>query len=139
MCSSDLNGILGYRLSSYFDVSIAGSMAVMTGIVFVVVFMFAPKKGLLTIIRRRKYQKFEFAGKTLLFHVVHHEGDADESIELGVNTIQDHVNWDKAFLNKIMNQLKKENKLYIEDGIVRLTDEGRTFAKKTYEEIASGS
>lgn len=134
-----INAILGYQLSSHFDVSIAGSMAVMTGIVFLIVFMVAPQKGLLTIIRRRKNQKFEFARKSLLFHVINHEGNEDENIELGVNTIQKHVNWDKKFLNKIMLTLKKEKKLYIEDGIVKLTDKGRAFAIKSYEEIASES
>lgn len=132
-----INGILGYRFAEYFDVSIAGSMAVMTGIVFLLVFIFAPKRGLLTIIRRRKSQKFEFAEKSLLFHVFNHEGDSDESTELGINTIQSHVNWDKSFLNKIMKTLKEEKKIYIEDEIIKLTEEGREFAIKSYEEIVS--
>lgn len=134
-----VNGILGYQMAAYLDVSIAGSMAVMTGVIFLIVFMVAPQKGLLTIVRRRKNQKFEFAGKTLLFHVCNHEGEEDERIELGINTIQEHINWDKAFLKKILDSFEKENKLYIEDGMIRLTDEGRTFARESYKEIALGS
>ena len=132
-----INGILGYQFAAYFDVSIAGSMAVMTGIVFLLVFVFAPTRGLLTIIRRRKSQKFEFAEKSLLFHVYNHEGDLDERTELGVDTIQNHVNWDKSFLNKIMKTLKEEKKIYIEEDIIKLTEEGRQFAIKSYEEIVS--
>lgn len=96
-----VNGVLGYQSAVYFDVSIAGSMAVITGLVFLVVFIFAPSKGLVTIIRRRSSQKLEFAEKSLLFHILNHEGDDNEEIELGVNTICEHVNWEKEFLNKI--------------------------------------
>lgn len=132
-----VNGLLGYQMAVFFDVSIAGSMAVMTGAVFLLVFAFAPHKGFVTMSRKRKSQKFEFAEKSLLFHVFNHEGDDDERIELGIATIQNHVNWDKEFLNKIMNSLKKEKKLYIEDGIVKLTDMGREFAIRSYEEIVA--
>lgn len=130
-----INGILGYQMAAYFDVSIAGSMAVMTGISFLLVFIFAPKNGLLTIIRRRKNQKIEFAQKSLLFHVFNHEGDKDEDVELGIETIEEHVNWDESFLQKILDNLKEEKKIYIEDKIIKLTPEGRDYAIKSYEEI----
>lgn len=130
-----INGILGYQMAAYFDVSIAGSMAVMTGISFLLVFVFAPKNGLLTIIRRRKNQKIEFAEKSLLFHVFNHEGDKDENVELGIDTIKYHVNWDKNFLEKILDNLKKEKRIYVEDKIIKLTPEGRDYAIKSYEEI----
>ncbi len=132
-----LNGVLGYQFASYFDVSIAGSMALMTGIVFLLIFIIAPKKGLFTIMRRRSLQKIEFAEKSLLFHIFNHEGDENEKAELGVNTIQKHVNWDKVFLNKMINDLKGDKKIYIDDDIIRLTKEGRDYAVKSYEEIVS--
>lgn len=126
-------------MAEYFDVSIAGSMAVMIGVVFLLVFVFAPKRGLVTILRRRKGQKFEFAEKILLFHVYNHEGDNDEDIVLGVNTIQHHVNWEESFFNKIIKNLKKNDKIYIEDEIIRLTEEGREFTMKSYKEIVLDS
>ncbi len=132
-----LNGVLGYQFASYFDVSIAGSMAVMTGIVFLLVFIFAPNKGLVTIIRRRSLQKKEFAEKSFLFHIFNHEGDENEETELGINTIQAHVNWDKTFLNKMISDLKEEKKIYIEREVIKLTPEGREYAIKSYEEIVS--
>lgn len=130
-----INGVLGYQFAAYLDVSIAGSMALMTGIVFLIVFIIAPKNGLFTILRRRNKQKFEFAEKSLLLHVFNHEGKDDEYIELGINTIQDHVNWDKKFLNKIIETLLDEEKVYIQDEIIKLTEEGRTFTIKSYQEI----
>jgi len=45
---STINGILGYKFAETLDVSIAGSMALMTGLVFLLVFIFTPKNGLMS-------------------------------------------------------------------------------------------
>lgn len=54
------NGIVGFQLAMLADVSIAGMMAVVTGLVFLLVFIVAPEKGLYTGMKRRKVQKKEF-------------------------------------------------------------------------------
>ncbi len=133
-----VNGVLGYQLAKYFDVSIAGSMAVMTGILFFLVFVFAPKRGLITTMNRRRKQKIEFAGKSLLFHILNHEGHDDEKFESGINTINQHLNWKEDFLNKILDELKSEERIYIERDIIKLTDLGRLYTKESYEEIICG-
>ena len=48
-----LSGILGYHAALLPDVSIAGGMAVTTGLVFAVVFIFAPKRGLIGVFIRK--------------------------------------------------------------------------------------
>ena len=47
------SGILGYHAALLPDVSIAGSMAVTTGMIFAVVFIFAPKRGLIGVFIRK--------------------------------------------------------------------------------------
>lgn len=133
-----INGVLGYQFAHYFDVSISGSMALMTGIVFFLVFIFAPKKGLVTTIRRRQFQKVDFAEKSLMFHVYNHEGDDNECLECGVNTIQKHLNWNNDFLNKILEDLKERKKIFIEGNTIKLTDYGRQYAAESYKEIITG-
>ena len=133
-----INGVLGYQFAHYFDVSISGSMALMTGIVFFLVFVFAPKKGLVTTIRRRKSQKVDFAEKPLMFHIYNHEGDEDEALECGVNTIQRHLTWSNDFLQKIIGKLKEKDNIYIQDDIIKLTDDGRKYAAESYKEIVLG-
>lgn len=132
-----LNGVLGYQLAAYYDVSIAGSMALMTGISFLLVFIFAPSRGLLTVLRRRKIQKEDFAQKSLLFHVYNHEGEEDEILESGIHTIGKHLNWDKYQLKDILAELKKKDIIYIENDLIKLTDEGREYTIESYEEIIS--
>ena len=53
---SAINGVLGYRFAEALDVSIAGSMALMTGLVFFLVFIFTPKNGLISrrLMKRKK-------------------------------------------------------------------------------------
>lgn len=133
-----VNGVLGYQIAKYFDVSIAGSMAVMTGISFFLVFVFAPKRGLITTVSRRKKQKIEFAGNSLLFHVLNHEGEEDERVESGRNTIREHLNWNEEFLKNILDDLKNRGKIYIEEDTIKLTDEGREYTKRVYEELVCG-
>ncbi|SDZ39784.1 manganese/zinc/iron transport system permease protein [Proteiniborus ethanoligenes] len=134
-----INGVLGYQLASLLDVSIAGSMAVMTGIMFLIVFIFAPVRGILTTFKRRKSQKRDFAEKSLIFHLYNHEGDKNESIECGINTIQEHMHWSEDFLDSTINKLIKEEKIYIHDHVIKLTDFGRQYAIKSYEEIFTGN
>ena len=132
-----INAVLGFQFAVLLDVSIAGSMAVMTGLMFLLVFVFAPNKGLVAIIRLRSSQKIEFAEKSMLFHILNHEGDEDEFSELGVATISHHVNWETKFLKKILSNLKEEDKIFVDGEIIRLTKQGRKYAKASYEEIIS--
>jgi len=130
-----INGILGYQLAAYLGVSIAGSMALMTGLVFLLIFIFAPKRGLLTVLRRRRIQKEDFAEKSLLFHLLNHEGEADELKESGIGTIAEHLNWKKDYLDKIINRLEENGIIYIEDDTIKLTEKGRIYTIESYEEI----
>lgn len=130
-----VNGILGYQAAALLDVSIAGSMAVMTGIVFLLVFVFAPHRGLISALRRRRNQKIQFAKMTLLFHLYNHEGSEDEAVEAGVHTVKQQLNWDAAFTKKILSYLQKGGSIRIEAGIVKLTEQGRATSIRNYEEL----
>lgn len=48
------NGVLGYQAAALLGVSIAGSMAVVTGLTFLSVFVFSPRRGLISSLLRRK-------------------------------------------------------------------------------------
>ena len=133
-----INAVLGYQLAAFLDVSISGSMALMTGAAFLLVFVLAPKRGLVTTIRRRKLQKIEFAEKSMIFHIYSHEGHDDEELECGINTIHKHLHWNHKFLNYIIEKLKAEGKIYIERDMIKLTDSGREYGIRSYNEIVSG-
>lgn len=133
-----INGLLGYRFAVYYDVSIAGSMAMMTGLVFFLVFILAPRRGLITTLRRRSAQKIEFAGDSFLFHILNHEEDEEVELHNSLAYIKVNFNWDDRFLKKILDSLKEDKKIIIEEDIVKLTDLGREYAIESYEEIVGG-
>jgi manganese/zinc/iron transport system permease protein len=132
-----VNAILGYYLAVVFDVSISGSMAVMTGLIFFLVFVTAPHRGLISSLRRRSRQKLEFGKKTLLFHLYNHEGSENEKQEGGLYTLAVHFHWDKGLADKIISILLREENIIIEDEIVKLTEKGREQSKNDYEALFS--
>ena len=69
-----VSAVSGYGVAIKFDASIAGAMAMMTGACFLLTFLLAPQRGLLAIFYRRFRQKFLFAQRVLLTHLVNHEG-----------------------------------------------------------------
>lgn len=131
-----INAVLGYQLAALFDVSIAGSMAVVTGLVFFVVYVFAPRRGLISVLQRRRKQKLEFSEKTLLFHLYNHEGSEDEAREAGIATVEKELHWQRDFTYRIINRLVKEEYLVTDcENILKLTDKGRQYSMQAYQEL----
>lgn len=118
------NAIIGYQLASLLDVSIAGSMAVLTGITFALIFIFAPNRGLISSIFKHSKQKTEFAKITLLFHLSNHENLIKEIKETSFNDIQKHLNWTTKFTSKIVNSLKRDKYIKMTNNIICLTSDG---------------
>ena len=54
VCFGVFAAISGYWLAHWLDASIAGSITTVLGLVFLLVYFFAPKKGLLSVMYRQK-------------------------------------------------------------------------------------
>ena len=119
-----LSGILGYQSASLFDVSIAGSMAAATGLIFAFVFILAPKRGLISVLIRRKRNRIEYAQTTLLFHICNHQNGTDEQQENGLNSIPEHLHWNQKKLGKTIYALIRNEKLSIKQGLITPTPAG---------------
>lgn len=131
------NSIVGYQLAAFFDVSIAGSMAVVTGLVFLMVFVFSPRQGLLRNLRLKRHQKLEFAQLALLFHLLNHEGEVEETEESARFSLASHLDWSEAETDRVIAQLKRRDDLYVELGQLKLTNQGRSRAQSAFVEIFS--
>lgn len=120
-----INSIVGYYLSLYFNVSMSGMTAVVAGITFLFTFMFN-RKGLITSIILRRKRKRQFKMELMLMHIGNHMGEVDESKELGINTIKNHLNWSEEELKKVANKLVNQGIVYkySELGTYRLTEKG---------------
>ena len=91
-----LNALARYWAAAWLDVSIAGSIAVATGLFFFGIFVLSPSRGLLSAVRRRARQKMEYRERIVLIHLRHHEGSGDEAEELGVGSIHRHLGWPRS-------------------------------------------
>ncbi|WP_347489033.1 metal ABC transporter permease [Desulfoscipio sp. XC116] len=130
-----VNGILGYQTAAFLDASIAGSMAVVTGVVFCLAFIFAPQRGLVSVLRRRKLQRTEFARQTLLLHLYNREAEDQKAREAGTRLEQLHLHWSEAFARKIVLGLQKKGCLCFDGNFIKLTRQGRQISMRNYEEL----
>lgn len=126
-----LSAISGYGMARWLDASIAGSMATMSGVIFLVVFIFAPDHGWLSKRFVRKYRKWTLATETLAVHLLHAESAHAEETERVVSHMKDHMLWKDNYTTEAIARA-------LQDGLVRksgnklsLTNLGREKAKNT--------
>lgn len=123
-----LSAVAGYAAAFYLDVSIAGSMAAMTGMIFFAVMVAAPRKGMAAIIRRMREQKYEFAGLALLIHLLKHDNKLKKG---GMNTIERYFQWKPSFMQKVTERLIKNQFIELQDNAVTITGVGRRYANSS--------
>ncbi|NND72310.1 MAG: metal ABC transporter permease [Rhodothermales bacterium] len=125
-----LSAILGYWFAHWLDASIAGAMATMVGVVFVIVLFLAPGRGVAAVWRRRYRQKWTFAEKMLAIHLHHHEGMVDEARENRTAHLQEHFSWDARFAGSVVERAKDDGFVTEGGGLLNLTEAGRALARE---------
>jgi manganese/zinc/iron transport system permease protein len=121
-----VSATLGFALAVAIDASIAGCMALGVGAVFTAVFLLAPGRGLLAVLRRRRRQRWQFAQLMLAIHLAQHEGGPDEESESRVAHLRGkHVGWTASFTDRVVAGAVREG-LVVRDGErLRVTELGR--------------
>ncbi len=125
-----VSAISGYWLAHLLDVNIAGAMATMTGVIFVMTYLLAPRRGLIAVGRRKIRQRWQFAQRMLVVHLLHHLGLPEESQECHTGTVHQHLKWEKKFAGKVARMAEKEGLIFQKDGLLRLTDKGLETAQQ---------
>ncbi|SDS48115.1 metal ABC transporter permease [Winogradskyella sediminis] len=120
------SAILGYWVAHWLDASIAGSITTVLGFVFLLVYLFAPSKGIIAVMYREKQQRTEVSLLTFLLHLKNH----DEIEERHVNHLNEHINWQKVRSKTVLELALKNNMIHIENNIVSLTKKGNNFTSK---------
>ena len=124
-----LSALSGYWLARSVDASIAGSMATMTGLVFVIVYVAAPQRGLVAQLRRRKRNRLEFAQAMLAIHLLNHEGRPDAAVESRIEHLREHIRWAPDFAVRVVRYAEQTGIVRQQAGQLQLTDAGRTLAQ----------
>jgi manganese/zinc/iron transport system permease protein len=126
-----VSAIGGYWMARWLNANIAGSMATVTGIVFLLIFLLAPERGLIAIARRRTRQALEFAQSMLLIHLLQHEQQPGEAAhENRAEHLVEEVRWSAAFADKVLRYAERKGAIRNLDGNLLLTDSGRVLAQQ---------
>jgi manganese/zinc/iron transport system permease protein len=126
------SALAGYWMSYLFDVSIAGSMATMTGVAFGLVFLFAPERGAVALARRRARQRWEFAQTMLAIHLLNHEASPEAVRENRETHLHEHLRWEPGFARAVVRRAQGAGLVSRVNGDrLALTDRGRSVARET--------
>ena len=126
-----LSAISGYWFAHRLDASIAGSITTMLGLIFLLVYLFAPSKGIIAVMYREKQQRTEVSLLTFLLHLKNH----NELEERHVNHLREHINWQKVRAKTVLELATKNNMIIVENNIVSLTEKGDKFTSKAIDYI----
>jgi manganese/zinc/iron transport system permease protein len=126
-----IGAISGYWIAHFLDVSIAGSMATMAGVLFGLSFLMAPGRGLVAMARRRISQRWEFAQHMLVIHLFTHEGLPEAVTESRFDHLDEHLRWDESFSRRVVSRAEKRGLIKYRDQLLHLTDRGRDLARRT--------
>jgi manganese/zinc/iron transport system permease protein len=124
------SAIGGYWLARALNANIAGSMATITGIVFVGILLLAPTRGLVALARRRSRQALEFAQTMLTIHLLQHEGRPEAHEESRVDHLVHEIRWEPAFVEKVVRYAERSGIVHRQQDILMLTEAGRTLARQ---------
>ena len=123
--------ISGYWMAHWLDASIAGSITTMLGVAFLVIYLFAPSKGLIAVTYREKQQRIEVLLLTFLLHLKNH----NEENERHVKHLNEHINWQTVKSKTVLDLALKNNMILINNQIVSLTKKGDEFTSKAIDYI----
>lgn len=94
--------VVGYVIAMYGDLSLAGCMAVASGVFFLCALVISPRFGIVPRLWRFREQRLRFASELLLVQLLRHDGAP--SVVAGSTLIQftRHLGWSPAFTKKVV-------------------------------------
>ncbi len=127
------SSISGYYLAVYWNVSIGGMMAVMTGVFLLLAFLFGPRYGLIAQELRRRAQHQANEGRALAVHLYNHESDPSRLEENVVSALQEHLRWSQKKARQVLLRSLDQNLLVRSGDVLQLTPKGRAVAREIVE------
>ncbi len=124
-----VSGISGYVVAHILDASIAGSMAMMTGILFVLALLFSKRQGLLVQWLRSRQHRYLFSAQMLAVQLLDHEGKKNEATENTVSNMIHHMGWDTSFAHHVTRISVLNGYMTRHGNFLKLTPLGREIAR----------
>lgn len=125
-----ITAAIGTSLSFHFNTNIPGTIAVVLGIAFGIVFLIAPSRGLIAQSIRRWKQHRRFLETMLAIHLYHHEGTPAESDEARLDSLHRHLEWEPTRVQRVVNWATSRELVRADGTLLKLTDRGRELARE---------
>ena len=122
-----ISAVTGYLLAILFVVCIAGSMATAAGIVFGLIWVFAPNRGLISRWRRISKQRFEIDVGILITHI-YNEIESKHFVTL--SSMSDALGWTMGYSTKIWEFVQDKKLVEMDNNEnLHLTESGHKTAE----------
>lgn len=122
------SAVAGYSAAVALDVSIAGSIATMTGVFFGLALLFSPSQGMVVRWRQIRSQRRLFALQTLLVHLMTHERTSAAARESEVAHLSTELRWAPQLAQETISHGLRAGWLDRDGEHLRLTEKGRQMA-----------
>ena len=119
----------GVAVAFAWDTTIAGTTTSVLGVMFALVFLFAPHRGLLAQFWWRWQQRREFHTVMLTIHLIHHENTPTEADESRWDGLHRHLRWSPEEVSRVVLRAERQGLIAIHAGLLRLTPAGRDLAR----------
>lgn len=120
---------LGTQVAVAKDTNIAGTVATTLGVLFALAFLFAPGRGLVAQVVRRRRQKREFLETILAIHLFQHEGTPAEAEEAKLDGLHEHLSWTPAGVATVVGRAERRGVVTRAGAMLKLTEAGRARAR----------
>ncbi|WP_196258039.1 metal ABC transporter permease [Pelagibacterium limicola] len=127
------SSLTGYWLAVWLNVSIAGMMAVMTGVALLLAFLFGPRYGLIAQSRRRHAQTAANACRALAVHLYNHEDSPSRSEENVAEALREHLHWSEPRARDVLLRALDQGLVIRTGNLLELTEKGRATAREILE------
>lgn len=135
-----INASVGYLFAMFVfkgTVNIASTIATLTFITFVLVWIFEPKNGLITKTIKKTQQKVEYEFLAFMIHVGNHHNTSVSHIELNEDNINNELKWKSDKITKYINKGLDSGYIYIENKVIKITEIGKQFYELKTDELRS--
>ncbi len=119
-----LDGIVGLRGFTVWNVSPSASMVIMTFVFFLIAWVISPKYGLISTIMRRYRNRQTFANQLLMGHLHNHMFTDRFETECAVDTLHEHMNWTITKTQATLTRTRLRGWVKVENGFAELTKSG---------------
>lgn len=126
---------LGVFAADRLDASTAGATAAVLGLLFALAFLFAPHRGQVAMLLKRRRHRRDFEETMLAVHLWQHENTAAEADEARIDGLHRHLSWHADRVAAVVARAEGNGLVLRAADLLKLTESGRDRARAVFGEL----